>query len=106
MSGTIFETFVVSEVIKGYYNQGYADLCFSYYRDKDMNEIDLIIEHHGVLYPIEIKKTGNPSKQDIKSFVKLEGSEQRAVGEGGLICLVEAVRYLTPKSRAIPIRYL
>ncbi|MBS3947357.1 MAG: ATP-binding protein [Dethiobacter sp.] len=106
MSGAIFETFVVSEVIKGYYNQGYDDLCFSYYRDKDMNEIDLIIESNGVLYPMEIKKTGHPSKQDIKAFVKLEGNEQRPVGEGGLICLVEAVRHLTPKSRAIPIRYI
>ena len=106
MSGAIFETFVVSEVIKGYYNQGYDDLCFSYYRDKDMNEIDLIIESNGVLYPMEIKKTGHPSKQDIRAFVKLEGNEQRPVGEGGLICLVEAVRHLTPKSRAIPIRYI
>jgi len=106
MSGTIFETFVISEIIKGYYNHGFDDLCFSYYRDKDLNEIDLVIESNGVLYPIEIKKTGNPSKQDIKSFVKLEGNEQRPVGEGGLICLVDEVRYLTPMSRIIPLRYI
>jgi predicted AAA+ superfamily ATPase len=106
MSGAIFETFVVSEIIKGYYNQGYDDLIFSYYRDKDMNEIDLIIESNGVLYPIEIKKTGNPVKQDVNAFIKLDDNHHKAVGEGGLICLADAVRYLTPKCSVIPIQYI
>jgi predicted AAA+ superfamily ATPase len=106
MSGAMFETFVVAEIIKGYYNRGFDDLCFSYYRDKDLNEIDLIIESNGVLHPVEIKKTGNPGKEDIKAFVKLEGNEQRPVGECGVICLAEAVRHLTPGSRVIPVRYL
>ena len=39
--------------------------CVSYYRGKDKkadgeNEIDLIIEENGVLYPVEIKMSGNP----------------------------------------------
>jgi len=106
MSGAIFETFVVSEIIKGYYNQGYDDLCFSYYRDKDLHEIDLIIERNGVLYPVEIKKTGNPGKEEIKSFVRLEGNAQRPVGEGGLICLANTIRYLTAKNRVIPVQYI
>ena len=106
MNGSIFETFVISEIIKGYYNRGYDDLGFSYYRDKDMNEIDLIIESNGVLHLIEIKKTGNPGKQDIKAFVKLDGNEQKPVGEGGIICLSDSVRFITPKNRVIPIRYV
>jgi len=106
MSGAVFETFVISEIIKGYYNRGYDDLWFSYYRDKDMSEIDLIIESNGVLHPIEIKKTGNPGKQDIKAFDKLEGNEQKPVGEGGIICFSDSLRYLTPRHRVIPIRYI
>lgn len=106
MSGSILETFVVSEIIKSYYNKGYDDFGFSYYRDKDMNEIDLIIDNNGVLYPIEIKKTGNPNKQDIKAFVKLEGNGQKAVGEGGIICMADTIRYLTPTNRVIPLKYI
>ena len=106
MSGSIFETFVVSEILKSYYNKGYDDFGFSFYRDKDMNEIDLIIEHNGVLYPIEIKKTGNPNKQDIKAFTKLDNNGQKAVGEGGIICLSDAIRYLTPKDRVIPLKHI
>ena len=44
----MFETFVVSEILKSYYNKGYDDFGFSFYRDKDMNEIDLLIENNGV----------------------------------------------------------
>ncbi len=106
MSGSMFETFVVAEILKSYYNKGYDDFSFSFYRDRDMNEIDLIIERNGVLYPIEIKKTGNPNKQDIKAFTKLDNNGQKAVGEGGIICLSDAIRYLTPKDRVIPLKHI
>lgn len=106
MSGNMFETFVVSEILKSYYNKGYDDFGFSYYRDKDMNEIDLVIDNNGVLYPIEIKKIGNPNKQDIKAFAKLEGNKQKMVGEGGVVCLADSIRYLTPTNRVIPLKYI
>ena len=67
VAGNMFETFVVSEIIKSYANAG-KDYRFNifYYRGKDRsssgeNEIDLIIEENGVLYPVEIKMTGNPN---------------------------------------------
>jgi len=106
MSGSIFETFVVSEILKSYYNKGYDDFNFSYYRDKDKYEIDLIIENNGMLYPIEIKKTGSPNKHDISSFAKLEGNGQKIIGEGGIICMAESIRFLTETNRVIPIRYI
>jgi predicted AAA+ superfamily ATPase len=106
MSGSMFETFVVSEILKSYYNKGYDDFGFSFYRDKDMNEIDLLIENNGVLYPIEIKKTGNPNKQDIKAFSKLEEEGGKVPGEGGIICMADSIRYLTSKDRVIPFKYL
>ena len=66
VAGNIFETFVISEIIKSYSNEG-MDYRFNifYYRGKDKrvtreNEIDLIIEENGVLYPVEIKMSGNP----------------------------------------------
>ena len=66
VAGSMFETFIVSEILKSYINEG-KDYKFNifYYRGKDKNasgenEIDLIIEEDGVLYPVEIKMSGNP----------------------------------------------
>ena len=66
MDGAFLETYVVSEIVKSYYNAGKpADLF--YYRDVDKKEIDLLIIENQKLYPIEIKKSKNPSNPD-KNF--------------------------------------
>ena len=56
MSGSLFETFVVSEIVKSYLNAGRDGSNIFFYRDHNMNEIDLVIEQDGILYPIEIKR--------------------------------------------------
>lgn len=55
MAGAFFESFVIAEIIKSYYNKGIVEPPLYFYRDKDMNEIDLVIEENGTLYPLEIK---------------------------------------------------
>lgn len=63
MDGAFFETYVVTEILKSYYNAGkYPDLY--YYRDIDGKEIDLLIVEGNNIYPIEIKKSKNPSSPD------------------------------------------
>ena len=56
-AGAFYETYVVSEIIKSFYNNSkdYKKEVY-YYRDKDQKEIDLIIETFEGIYPIEIKK--------------------------------------------------
>ena len=61
MSGAFFETWIVSEIIKSYYNAGKRPPLY-YYRDKDQREIDLIIHENNTLYPIEIKKAAAPAR--------------------------------------------
>ncbi len=59
-AGAFYETYVISEIIKSFYN-GYQDTHkIYYYRDKDQYEVDLIIESFDSIYPIEIKKGINP----------------------------------------------
>ncbi len=54
MRGPVFETWVVTEVIKHRYNQGLAaDLYF--WRDNHGVEVDLVFEHAGRLQAVEIK---------------------------------------------------
>lgn len=87
MSGAFFETWVVSEIVKSYYNAGKQAPLY-YYRDKEQKEIDLIIHENGTLYPIEIKKSGNPSRSAIKNFSVLEKTGQK-IGQGNVICLTK-----------------
>ena len=77
VAGNMFETFVVLEILKSYSNEG-QDYRFSifYYRGRDKkasgeNEIDLVIEEDGILYPIEIKRGIGKDKAD-KNFNILE----------------------------------
>lgn len=85
-AGHVFETFVVSEVIKSHLNAGgeMRDLCF--YRDARKHEIDLVVQDGRTLHPVEVK-TGALIKPDaIKSFRYLEGFEGYEVGFGHVIC--------------------
>ncbi len=59
-SGAIFETYVVSEILKSYYNHGKEPNLY-YYRDIDQKEIDLLLIKGDKIYPIEIKKSKSPS---------------------------------------------
>ena len=59
-AGAFYETYVVSEIIKSFYNDYKNADNIYYYRDKDQAEVDLIIESFDSIYPIEIKKGINP----------------------------------------------
>ena len=87
MSGAIFETYVVAEILKSYWHNGQeANLYF--YRDTDQKEVDLLIESNNTLYPIEIKKTATPSKTAVRSFDVLDKLNKQ-IGHGAVICLTE-----------------
>lgn len=66
-AGAFYETYVVSEIVKSYYNAYKNSDVIHYYRDKDQKEVDLIIESFDSIYPIEIKK-GIGSVAHKKSF--------------------------------------
>lgn len=106
MAGAFFETFVLAEIIKSYTNQGILDLPFYFYRDKNMNEIDLLIEENGTLYPIEIKKHADPQKRDIAAFSQLDGIPHVNRGSGGVVCMYEKLITLKDNDKVIPLMYL
>jgi predicted AAA+ superfamily ATPase len=54
MRGAIFESWVVAELYKNYYHGG-AHPNMYFYRDSNVNEIDLILDHGNQVVPIEIK---------------------------------------------------
>ncbi len=84
MAGAYFETYVVSEIIKSYYNAG-KPVDLYYYRDIDKKEIDLVVVEGDKVYPIEIKKAKNPIDAD-KHFSVLEKLGLQ-VQTGVIICM-------------------
>ncbi len=102
MSGNMFETFVVTEIIKSYRNNGIEPNIY-YYRDKDKKEIDIIIEDNGLLYPIEIKKTASPDKNMIKNFSVLP---ENKISRGAIICMADTDLPLKENINVIPVGYI
>ncbi len=121
-AGSIFETFVVSEIIKSYANKGMNYRYFvSYLRGKDKRkkknpdtgeveeserEIDFIIEDGQHLYPIEIKKTIKPAAKMTDTFKVLDKEQYKTRGEGGVICPCSHYFKLLGNVLAIPVHYL
>jgi len=108
MSGVIFETFVIGEIIKSWTNkEGITpNMNFFFFRDKDGNEIDLLIKCGDTLHPIEIKKHISCDKNDISSFKQLDKIPDMKRGEGCVVCMADDVIPITPTDRAVGVRYL
>jgi len=105
-AGAFFESFVIAEIIKSYYNAGILEPPIYFYRDKEQNEIDLLIYENGTLYPIEIKKHADPSKSDIDAFAVLDKIPGINRGPGGVVCMYDHLITLEGEDKAIPVSYL
>ena len=86
MDGAFFETYVVSEIVKSYYNAGKRPDLY-YYRDIDGREIDLLLVEGDRIYPMEIKKAKAPEHAD-KNFRVLERLKLD-VQPGVILCMAD-----------------
>ena len=106
MWGHIFKTFVFTEILKSYYNDGIVKPPLYYYRDKEKREIDLVIENGQTLYPIEIKTSSDPKKSMVKSFGALDKIPGKKRGAGAVICLAKERLPLTNDAWIVPARLI
>jgi predicted AAA+ superfamily ATPase len=108
MAGAMFETFVLCEIIKSWTNANGVtpDMNFYFYRDKDGNEIDLLIKHNGTLYPIEVKKHISCDKNDITAFRQLDKIPGMNRGEGCVICMADDIFPISGADKAVGVCYL
>jgi len=100
-AGHYLESYIVSDLIKSYDAIG-EPLNITYYRDKEKDEIDLIIEKNNIIYPFEVKKTSSPNRAMLKNFSKLDNINKK-VGKGGVICFYEELIPLDENNMTIPI---
>ena len=84
-SGHFYENYVVMELVKNY---AYArdGAVLSFYRDNNSKEIDIFVEENGKIHPLEIKKSANPDKRDIRKFGIIDKTSLEH-SAGGIICM-------------------
>lgn len=86
-SGHYYENYVVMELVKNYaYAKTKANL--TYYRDSNAKEIDVFVEENNVIHPLEIKKSANPDRRDVKKYSLLDKASLSR-GKGGIVCMCE-----------------
>ena len=74
--------------------------------DRDGNEIDLLINRSGMLYPIEIMKHIQCDKSDAAAFKQLEKIPDIERDEGCVVCMASDVFPIAATDRAVGVRYL
>lgn len=105
MAGSLFENWVVSEVIKSYRHRG-LDPRLYYWRTREGREIDLIRDAGGKLHPAEIKLSASP---DGRTFIDCLENLKRAgapMGQGKIICGAREPRPLNRQIEIIPASFL
>ena len=100
VSGHYFENYVIIELLK-YFAYAPSKANLTYYRDSNAKEIDIFVEENGVIHPLEIKKSANPDRREVKKYELLDkaGIER---GSGGIICMCEEVIPIDIKNCFIP----
>lgn len=101
INGAILENYTVAEIRKTYSNSA-KDCLLWYYRDKNSNEIDMVMESDGELHPIEIKRSVNLPSEIIDAFSVLDkGSVPR--GKGAVLCMRPELSAINSDNLIVPI---
>jgi len=103
VAGHVFETFVVSEVLKSYMNAGANLRDVWFYRDAKKREIDLVIQEGHVLHPVEVKTAATVGGDAVKNFSCLEGLSDYEVGFGHVVCQTDEPYFVTRDVQAVPV---
>jgi len=111
MSGAFLESWVFAEIYKSYQNAG-KEAPLYYYRNKEKQEIDLLIYESGTLYPIEIKKAASPGAEAVRHFKAINPATEpeqfgglapkTKIGNGAVVCLANNLLPVDDKNWYVP----
>lgn len=99
-SGHYFENYVVAELVKSFACSP-CQANLTYYRDSNAKEIDVFVEENGIIHPLEIKKSANPDRREVRKYELLDKAALER-GTGGIICMCEEVIPIDAKNCFIP----
>ncbi len=99
-SGHYFENYVVMELLKNFAYSPWK-VTMTYYRDSNGKEIDVFVEENGVIHPLEIKKSANPDRRQVRKYELLDKAKLER-GNGGIVCMCQEVIPIDDKNCFIP----
>jgi uncharacterized protein len=101
MAGPLFETHVLSELLKSWWGRGRTPDLF-FVRDKDGKEVDFLIVRDGVGHGIEAKLSATPKPEWARPLSDLArfGLKQ---GPGAVVCLCREPRPIARDVDALPV---
>ena len=100
-AGRFVETYIINEIKKSYINNG-VEPNFYYYRDNNMNEIDLVIIQDGKLHRIECKSGINFNNSSVKGFKQLDKTNYK-IGAKAIICNTDSIYPLDDEVYVLPL---
>lgn len=102
LHGRLVETWVVMEIMKRV-QCWQARPGFWHYRAHTGAEVDLILEWGGKLFPVEIKATTHPSRDDARGITAFRATHPELdIAPGLIICAVTEPQRLAPDLHAVP----
>jgi predicted AAA+ superfamily ATPase len=104
MSGAIFETYVFAEILKSWWHKGKTPEIY-YFRDKDGQEVDFLLIHNRIAYPVEAKKAALPKSEWLRPFNSLDQLKLK-ISSGAVICLAKDIIPLEKDISAVPVGIL
>lgn len=106
LSGALLETYVILEICKSHWYTG-TDANFWFFRDGDGHEVDLLIEHEGGLYPIEVKRASSVKASDVgRNFRVCRESCNPIVRTGGIVLVADKLGAVDAQTATIPVGFL
>ncbi len=102
MSGFMLQTYAVSEIIKSYRNNG-IEPNLMFYRDRDQNEVDIVLEQNGKLYLVEVKKTAHPTLHMTRNFDTIKNKKSIVIGGQYVLSMITDPMHITQDIVAYPI---
>lgn len=102
----IFETYVISEIVKNLSNNAInVNQKLFYYRDSNKVEVDLFIIENNEIFPIEIKMSSNPGKGGVKNINSLRNLNIN-LKDGLVICMANEIFPVDDKNYLVPVDYI
>lgn len=100
--GPLFETCVVNDIRKQLAAAGCAAQLY-HWRSYGGAEVDLVLDVDGRLYPIEIKATTTPRKNDARGIAAFRDTYPHAdIGPGLILCAAESTYTITENCFVLP----
>lgn len=100
-NGHVFETYIVNQII-AYAEAKLSSSHFYHWRTSNQDEVDLVMDFQGTLFPMEIKLKSHLSSRDIKGLKSFLSTYEGHCHMGVVIYAGDTIHYLAKNIIAVP----